>query len=132
MNKEFLRMQKLAGLITENQMNELTPKSDFTEEKHFVVIVFGGNSDELGNMKGVSASTKEEFTQKLKDIYGENLESVGLTFYETNKEEMNKIVSMSDTWEGEESDPETGGIDSITSKLKEVASKGKPLDQISF
>ena len=132
MNKEFLRMQKLAGLITENQMNELTPKSDFTEEKHFVVIVFGGDSDELGNMKGVSASTKEEFTQKLKDIYGENLESVGLTFYETNKEEMDKIVSMSDTWDGEESDPETGGIDPITSKLKKVASEGKPLDQISF
>jgi len=31
MNKEFLKMQKLAGLVTENQVNELTPKSGFTD-----------------------------------------------------------------------------------------------------
>jgi hypothetical protein len=124
MNKEFLRMQKLAGLITENQMNELTPKSDFTEGKHFVAIVFGGDSDELGNMKGVSASTKEEFAQKLKDIYGENLESVGLTFYETNKEEMNRIAQMSEDW--------YSGDESVEDELMDIASKGKPLDQISF
>jgi len=118
-------MQKLAGLITENQMNELTPKSDFTEEKHFVVIVFGGDSDELGNMKGVSASTKEEFIQKLENIYGEDLENVGLTFYEApNQNEMDRITQMSEDW--------YSGDESVEDELMDIAKKGISLDQISF
>lgn len=129
MNKEFLRMQKLAGLITENQMNELTPKSGFTDEKHFVVIVFGGDSDELGNMKGVSASTKEDLIQKLEDIYGvqgvDALGDIGLTFYEMpNQNEMNRIVQMSEDW--------YTGDESGEDELMNISSEGKPLDQISF
>lgn len=129
MNKEFLRMQKLAGLITENQMNELTPKSGFTGEKHFVVIVAGGTSDELGNMKGVSASTKEDFIQKLEDIYGvkgvDALGDIGLTFYEMpNQNEMNRIVQMSKNW--------YTGDESGEDELMKISSEGKPLDQISF
>ena len=131
MNKEFLRMQKLAGLITENQMNELTPKSGFTRgpEKHFVVIVAGGTSDELGNMKGVSASTKEDFIQKLEDIYGvqgvDALGDIGLTFYEMpNQNEMNRVVQMSEDW--------YTGDESGEDELMNISSEGKPLDQISF
>jgi len=128
MNKEFLRMQKLAGLITENQMNELTPKSGFTgtPEKYLIVIVAGGTSDELGNMKGISASTQEEFIQKLENIYGKDLESVGLTFYEVpNQNEMDRITQMSEDWY-------TGEDESVEEELMDIAEKGIPLDQISF
>ena len=128
MNKEFLRMQKLAGLITENQMNELTPKLGFTgaPEKYLIAIVAGGTSDELGNMKGISASTQEEFIQKLENIYGENLESVGLTFYEVpNQNEMNRVTQMSENWY-------TGEDESVEEELMNIAEKGIPLDQISF
>jgi len=129
MNKEFLRMQRLAGLITENQVNELTPKLGFTEEKHFVVIVFGGTSDELGNMKGVSASTKEDLIQKLENIYGvkgvDALRDIGLTVYEmSNQNEMNRIVQMSKDW--------YTGDESGEDELMKISSEGKPLDQISF
>jgi hypothetical protein len=128
MNKEFLRMQKLAGLITENQMNELTPKLGFTgaPEKYLIAIVAGGTSDELGNMKGISASTQEEFIQKLENIYGEDLESVGLTFYEVpNQNEMNRVTQMSEDWY-------TGEDESVEEELMDIAEKGIPLNQISF
>jgi hypothetical protein len=127
MNKEFLRMQKLAGLITENQMNELTPKLGFTgvPEKYLIAIVAGGTSDELGNMKGISASTQEEFIQKLENIYGEDLESVGLTFYEVpNQNEMDRVAQMSEDW--------YSGDESVEEELMDIAEKGIPLDQISF
>jgi hypothetical protein len=127
MNKEFLRMQKLAGLITENQINELTPKSGFTgtPEKYLIAIVAGGTSDELGNMKGISASTQEEFIQKLENIYGEDLESVGLTFYEVpNQNEMDRVAQMSEDW--------YSGDESVEEELMDIAEKGIPLDQISF
>ena len=128
MNKEFLKMQKLAGLITENQMNELTPKLGFTgaPEKYLIAIVAGGTSDELGNMKGISASTQEEFIQKLENIYGEDLESVGLTFYEVpNQNEMNRVTQMSEDWY-------TGEDESVEEELMDIAEKGIPLNQISF
>jgi hypothetical protein len=128
MNKEFLRMQKLAGLITENQMNELTPKLGFTgaPEKYLIAIVARGTSDELGNMKGISASTQEEFIQKLENIYGEDLESVGLTFYEVpNQNEMNRVTQMSEDWY-------TGEDKSVEEELMDIAEKGIPLNQISF
>ena len=128
MNKEFLRMQKLAGLITENQMSELTPKLGFTgaPEKYLIAIVAGGTSDELGNMKGISASTQEEFIQKLENIYGEDLESVGLTFYEVpNQNEMNRVTQMSEDWY-------TGEDESVEEELMDIAEKGIPLNQISF
>jgi hypothetical protein len=127
MNKEFLRMQKLAGLITENHMNELTPKSGFTgaPEKYLIAIIAGGTSDELGNMKGISASTQEEFIQKLENIYGKDLESVGLTFYEaSNQNEMDRITQMSEDW--------YLGDESVEDELIDIAEKGIPLDQISF
>jgi len=121
MNKEFLKMQKIAGLITENQFRQLNEN----QARYFIVIVAGGTSDELGNMKGVSASTQEEFIQNLENIYGKNLESVGLTFYEVpNQNEMNRIAQMSEDWyTGDESGEE---------ELMSVAEKGKPFNDISF
>ena len=121
---EVKRVQQLAG-INESQLNE-------GSLRHFVVIIFEGDDDELGTMKGISASNQEEFEQKLKNIYGKeglydikkHPEDTYWTFYETSKEEMDKIVQMSQMWQG-------GNLET-EENLENIAKKGKPFSEIIF
>lgn len=80
MNKEFLRMQKLAGLITENQMNELTPKSGFTDKKYYAVVNI------LDKPLYLVADTKEEMLSKLNQTYKD---STGETYVPYSIEDFN-------------------------------------------
>ena len=125
-NESFLRMQKLAGLLTEAEYQK--------KFRYFIVIIFEGDDDELGSMKGISASNKEEFDQKLKAIYGDNglaaikkhPEDTYWTFYEVNNEnEMNNLENMSEQWYTT-SDPK------IEQKLESIAKRGKPYSEIKI
>ena len=104
MKKQFIneakRMQQLAGI----QLNENLTKGT----RYFIVIIFEGDDDELGSMKGINASTPQEFDQKLADMYGKDTlvnnikaypDDTYWTFYEVSSEpEMNRIVQMSKEW----------------------------------
>ena len=131
MNKEQLRMQMLAGIITEGQYKRRLNENEAT--KYFVVIIMEGDSDEIGNMKGIVASNQGEFEQEFTSIYGsqdldalkKNPNDIYWTFYEvSSQEEMNKIVQMSEDW--------YKGDDSGEEELMSIAKKGKPFSQISF
>ena len=114
MNREFLKMQKLAGLITENQFRQLNEN----QTRYFIVVNFKGLSDELGNFHGIEASDKDDFIQKFKGIFNDNI-SDDYTFYEIdNKNEMDKILKTSDEWEGGEDTPETEYLQNIADKAK--------------
>jgi hypothetical protein len=101
--------------------------------KYFVVIIFEGKSDEIGNMKGVEASTQEEFEYKLREIYGtEHLASIKndpndtyWTFYEVDsKEHMDNIVTESENWYlGKDADEEM---------LMVISEQGKTFNKIVF
>ena len=131
MNKELLRMQMLAGIITESQYAAESNESEGT--KYFIVIIFEGLDDELGSMKGISASSQKEFEQKIETLYGPqglkdikaNPDDTYWTFYEvSSQEEINKIEQMSEDWDN--------GDQNVEEELIDIAKKGKPFDQISF
>jgi hypothetical protein len=104
MKKQFInevkRMQQLAGIQLNENLTEGT--------RYFIVIIFEGDDDELGSMKGINASTPQEFDQKLADMYGKDTlvnnikahpNDTYWTFYEVSSEpEMNRIVQMSKEW----------------------------------
>ena len=76
-------------------------------------------------MKGISASTQEEFKQKFESDYSSSPEEVDFTFYEVpNSGEMSKIAKMSNDW--------YSGDESVETKLMNIAKLGKPFSQISF
>jgi len=133
-NNIFKRMQKLAGLINEDMSS--------SKPRYFISIIFRGQDDEIGSYKGISASTQEEFEQKLEDIYGggpsDSDTSNGLaqikkypdddywTFYEVNsKEEMEKWEQKSKNWYDNSDFSEE-------KELESIAKKGVPFNQIKF
>jgi len=97
----------------ENPINETEGKN-----KYFIIVNFKGQSDELGNFHGIEASDKNDFTQKFKDIFKDDINDY-YTFYEVpNKQMMDKIVKLSDQWEGGEDTRETKMLQSIADKAK--------------
>lgn len=98
----------------EDPINEAESKN-----RYFIIVNFKGQSDELGNFHGIEASDKNDFTQKFKDIFKDDINDY-YTFYEVpNKQMMDKIVKLSDQWEGGEDTRETKMLQSIADKAKE-------------
>lgn len=93
MNKEFLRMQKLAGLITESQMNELTPKSGFTGEKYYAVVNI------LDEPLYLVADTKEEMLSKLNQTYKDTTGETYVPYSIEDFDDENRLPHfISDDW----------------------------------
>jgi hypothetical protein len=114
LNEEFRRMQKLAGIINENEDNT----------KYLVIVNFKGQSDELGNMHGISASSKDEFENKFENMFDMNPNDPYYSFYEvSNQAKMDKITSISDNWSGD---------DDETQYLESIARQAKPYSEINF
>jgi hypothetical protein len=89
------------------------------KNKYFIIVNFKGQSDELGNFHGIESSDKNDFTQKFKNIFKDDINDY-YTFYEVpNKQMMDKIVKLSDQWEGGEDTRETKMLQSIADKAKE-------------
>ena len=126
MNESFLYMQKLAGVITEGQYQAKKKVLNEETRRYFVVVNNKGQSDELGNMHGIEASDKNDFIEKFESMFDDNISAPQqpYDFYEVSNEEvMNKIVQMSDKWEGEEDE---------TKYLQNITDKAKSFDKISF
>lgn len=125
MNESFLKMQKLAGVITEAQYNQ--KKKLFENQmgtKYLVIVNFEGQSDELGNMNGISASSKDEFENKFKNMFNMNPNDPYFSFYEaSNQAEMDKITSTSDSWSGDKDE---------TQYLENIVKQAKPYNKINF
>ena len=88
------------------------------KNKYFIIVNFKGQSDELGNFHGIEVSDKNDFTQKFKNIFKDDINDY-YTFYEVpNKQMMDKIVKLSDQWEGGEDTRETKMLQNIADKAK--------------
>ena len=97
----------------ENPINETEGKN-----KYFIIVNSEGQSDELGNFHGIEASNQKDFKQKFKDTFKEDISDY-YTFYEVpNKQMMDKIVKLSNQWEGGEDTRETKMLQSIADKAK--------------
>jgi hypothetical protein len=126
MDKQFLHMQKIAGLITESEYKQKMTENQNKGTRYFIVVNFEGQSDELGNMHGIKASDKNDFVQKFKSMFNDDINAPqqSYTFYEVpNEEKMNKIEQISDKWEGGEDTDET-------MYLQNIADKAKSFDEI--
>ena len=99
MNKEFLYMQKLAGLITESEYAaKLNENLDFKSKEELITKIknlgdFGLTGDEI-NVKGllITASTQEDEGGPYYFVYGEDDKSEDGIFSSTNPEEVAEFV----------------------------------------
>ena len=99
--------------VNENPINETEGKN-----KYFIIVNSEGQSDELGNFHGIEASNQKDFKQKFKDTFKEDISDY-YTFYEVpNKQMMDKIVKLSNQWEGGEDTRETKMLQNIADKAK--------------
>jgi hypothetical protein len=95
MNKEFLKMQKLAGLITESQMNQKL-NEDFSREEIMDILSRNGIDDDyFGNIGGREVEAgSEEWMDVVSDITGKNAYDDSNFTEEDNQKVMTFIRNM--------------------------------------
>ena len=98
MNKEFLHMQKLAGLITESEYKAKLDEQEIESKEELIEKIknlddFGLTGDEI-KFKDllITASTQEDEGGPYYFVYGEDDESEDGIFNSTNPEEVAEFV----------------------------------------
>jgi hypothetical protein len=98
MNKEFLHMQKLAGLITESEYAAKLNEQEIESKEELIEKIknlddFGLTGDEI-EFKGllITASTQEDEGGPYYFVYGEDDESEDGIFSSTNPEKVAEFV----------------------------------------